>query len=85
LTRRTVTSPTVCPSSTTGKAECRSHGSKSCRNRLTVADAGTVTGPAVMISRTATVRNRDCTTTCWFSAVAALVRNQPRIMNHSQL
>ena len=32
-----------------------------------------------------TVRNRDCTTACWFSAVAALVRNQPRMMNHSQL
>ena len=41
LTRRTVTRPTVCPSSTTGNAECRSHGSNSCRNRSTVADAGT--------------------------------------------
>jgi hypothetical protein len=40
LIRRTVTRPTVCPSSTTGKAECRSHGSKSCRKRATVADAG---------------------------------------------
>ena len=47
--------------------------------------AGKVTGSAVMISRTGTVRNRDCTTVCWFSAVAALVRNQPRIMNHSPL
>ena len=31
-----------------------------------------------MISRTAIVRNRDCTIACWPSAVAALIRNQPR-------
>ena len=29
--------------------------------------------------------NRNCTTACWFSAVAVPVKNQSRMMNHSQL
>ena len=38
-----------------------------------------------MTCRTGTVRSSDCSAACWFSAVAALIRNQPSRANHSQV